>query len=33
MRRFRAQEWFWLGVIGVAFLIMIGMTVAPWLAR
>lgn len=31
MRRFRAQEWIWLGVIGVAFLIMIGMVVAPWL--
>lgn len=32
VRDFRTEEWIWVGVIAVAVLIMIGVTVAPLLA-
>lgn len=32
MKRFRREEWLWAGVIGVAFAIMAGVTVWPWIA-
>ena len=33
MQRFRVQEWLWLGVIAVAVLLMIVVTLEPWLSR
>lgn len=32
MRRFRREEWLWVGVIGVAFAIMVGVIAWPWIA-
>jgi hypothetical protein len=33
MRRFRVQEWFWVGVIAVAVAVMALVTLEPWLGR
>lgn len=32
MQRFRAQEWFWIGVFALAVAVMAGVTIAPWLS-
>ena len=33
MQRFRVQEWFWVGVIAVAVVVMAMVTLAPWFNR
>lgn len=30
MQRFRVEEWFWLGVIAVAFVLMVVVILEPW---
>lgn len=33
MQRFRAEEWFWIGVFALAVVVMGVVTFEPWLSR